>query len=125
MTTTNVKYCYSWDDENFNVGPFNTIEQALLDATEESGKKGVTVYIGEVLEIDNTIYFPTAEYVIEYMGEQAYDHIGELAYHYPDVTDNAKVELEEELRNLLTVWCKKYEISPAFYSVTNVQEYKT
>lgn len=119
----NTEYCYSWDGEDFKSDVFGSVKAALADAEiEDDGEHGV-VYIGKVSRPDNSMFFPDAGDVIEHMAGQADDYAGEYASDYPDVSDEAKTELAEQLETLLNAWCEKHSVSPTFYQVHDVKEH--
>ncbi|KWK79402.1 hypothetical protein WM16_07610 [Burkholderia ubonensis] len=78
---------------------------------------GNVVYFGEVAPIPAK-RLCDAKYVIDMIGDRAYDEVGEAADGYPDITREAKAELE----SLLADWIEKHA-KPTFYSVINVREH--
>lgn len=101
--------CYSADGEQFSLD--------MQSATYESSV-GDTIYVGEASQPCASRYVPDADWVIEYMGEQADDDIGEAAEDWPDVSKEAKQELEAFLKDWAVRNCQVN-----FYRVKNVQEY--
>lgn len=88
----------------------------LLDMNDDLAI-GDVVFIGEVAPIQ-TKHLCDADDVIEMIGERAYDEVGEYADDYPDVTPEARAELDA----LLAGWIEKHA-KPTFYSVVNVREH--
>lgn len=121
--TKHTEYCYSWNGEDFKGDTFDTIKAALADAAAENDGDNTHVHVGKVEHPSNSQFFPDAGDVIDHMANQAYDYGGEYAEYYPDVSDEAKEELNVQLVALLEAWCQKHEVSPSFYQVSNVKEY--
>lgn len=117
------EYCYSWNGEDFKSGTFDSVKAALADAATDNDDEHTHVHIGEVERPSNSQFFPDAGDVIEHMENQAYDYGSEYAVDYPDVSDEAKAELNEQLAALLDTWCQKHGVSPNFYQVSGVKEY--
>lgn len=121
------EYCYSWDDELFDSGKFSSIEDALADAAEnaDDGDDGwrTEVYIAEAIAFENSAFYPDASLILEHMGEQAWGEIGESADEYPDVSKEAREDLDVQLKAMLDAWCEKHEVSPQFYRVRNSKLY--
>ncbi|WP_250501938.1 hypothetical protein [Caballeronia sp. AZ7_KS35] len=88
----------------------------LIDL-EDDLEAGDVVFVGEVKAIEMK-HLCDADDVIEMMGERAYDEAGEWADNYPDVTPEAKAELDA----LLLAWMEKHA-KPSFYTVVNAHEY--
>lgn len=103
--------CWSSDEENFR---YDSLGE-LLDAEEID--VGQTVYVGE--QSDASAYgFVDADDIIEQFNERAYDEFGECAEDWPDVTKEAKAELNA----YLAAWIERH--SPQrFYRVVNVKKY--
>ena len=106
---------WSTDGEVFN-------HSSLGDALDELDDKGEltvgrVVWFGETSRPDPTCYFD-ADNVLEMIGERAYDDAGELAEGYPDVSDDAKTELNTFLEGWLKAHCQ-----PPFWRVDAVKEY--
>ncbi|MBP2850512.1 hypothetical protein [Dickeya oryzae] len=115
------EYCYSWDDESFNSGRFDSIDEAIADAVEASddGDDGwkTHVYIGEVEPWNNSEFYPPASWVLEYMQEQAWGEAGDHADDYANVSIEARDELDQQLSVLLDSWCEKHGVAPQFFRV--------
>jgi hypothetical protein len=75
------------------------------------------VFFGDVVDV-NLKRLCNVDDVLEMMGERAYDECGESAENYPDVTKEAR----EELDALLMAWMEKHA-KPTFYRVVNVRPY--
>lgn len=104
--------CWSTDEENFNA----TELCQLLDENDHL-KAGDTVWVGEAVRPDPKRLFNT-DWLLENMGEAAYDIAGEHADDYPDVSKEDVKELEA----LVTGWIKR-ACPPSFWTVENVKPY--
>ena len=77
---------------------------------------GFWIHSGHVVPLEAVM--PDVDDIIETMGERAYDEAGEVAEEFPDVSNEAKTELEELLRG----WCEKYA-RPTFWVADGVCEF--
>lgn len=91
----------------------------LIDnhAASDEFEPGRVVFFGDVVDI-KLGNLCDADDVIDMMGDRAYDECGEAADCYPDVTQEAK----DELNALLAAWMEKHA-KPTFYRVVNVRQY--
>ena len=117
------EYSWSWNDEDFNNGTFSCIEDAIRDAQDyaddgDSGWRDI-VYVAEAERAKNEQFFPSAGWVIEHMQEMAWGDFGDLADDYAEASLPARLELDVMLTETLNSWCKKHNIEPSFYRVTN------
>lgn len=115
---------YSTDEEVFNSsGEFNCYEDAVLEAIlEKDAEVGDTIFVGE-----KTKHMPhiCAENVIEDLSEQAYDECGEHAQDYlTEVKDSERLELENELNDVLQKWMDRFKHHPYFYLVKKVKRFE-
>jgi len=120
------QFCYSFDNENFVSGLYDTAEAAIKAAISERKENSDlpnTVFIGAAKSHSNNRFYPDSSEIVEYMCCQADDVASEHAEGYPDVSDEALDELTSELHKLLDAWCIKHKVSPHFYSIGNVQEH--
>ena len=116
MSNDSTQYCYSWDDDHFNSGRFDSVEEALADAVaEDDGQDGV--YVAEAEPWDNSAFYPSASWVLEHMQEQAWGEAGEHADDYAAVSIEAREELNQQLTALLDAWCQQHGVVPQFYRV--------
>ena len=102
------EYCYSWDNESFNSGRFDSIDEAIADAVDNDDGWKTHVYIGEVEPWNNSEFYPPASWVLEYMQEQAWGEAGDHADDYANVSIEARDELDQQLSVLLDSWCEKH-----------------
>lgn len=108
---SDIRECWSTDEETYS---YDTLGE-LLDCNELVA--GDIVYVGHAIDHDPTWWFD-ADQVIEAIGEAAHGDAGEHAEDYPDVTDEAKAELQ----TLLDAWITKH-CTPSFYRVENSRQY--
>lgn len=108
---SDIRECWSTDEETYN---YDSLGE-LLDCNDLVA--GDTVYMGHAVNHDPTSWFD-ADHVIEAIGEAAYGEAGEHAEDYPDVTPEAKAELQ----TFLDAWINK-RCTPAFYAIENSREY--
>ncbi|VVU51857.1 hypothetical protein [Burkholderia anthina] len=111
-TSSKVRTVWSSNNEDFTCDELDELLDMHDDLTI-----GAIVFVGEVAPIP-TKHLCDADDVIDLMGERAYDEVGEYADGYPDVTSEAKAELNA----LLARWIEKHA-KPTFYSVINVREH--
>lgn len=118
------RWCYSLDNEDYSLGTYGTDREALAAGQAEAkerindGKDIKFIYVAQSVEPLNSSFFPDGGDIIEHMENQADDVGGDYTNNYPDVTDEAVDELTVELHALLEAWCKKHEVAPTFYSVS-------
>lgn len=113
---TEKKECWSSDDETFGA---NSLAELIESGAGMRGdfKVGDTVYVGDAVT-PNPESYVDVDSVLEQMGERASDDCGESADDYPDVSKDAKRELEDALK----AWARKH-CTPRFWRVKNVREY--
>ncbi len=92
-------YAHDRDQEQWN-GPFSTRAEAIAAATAE----GHSFFLDTAHQPDALDMVPSADDIIEDIGEYAVDTHGECAEDFPDVSDEAKAELAA----LLEAWSYKH-----------------
>ncbi|MBY4726642.1 MULTISPECIES: hypothetical protein [Burkholderia] len=107
-----VRVVWSRNNEDFTCDELDE----LLD-THDDLTVGDVVFVGDAEPVPIK-YLCDADDVIGTMGDRAYDQVGEYADGYPDVTPEARAELDA----LLAGWIEKHA-KPTFYSVVNVRQY--
>ncbi|MDN7441162.1 hypothetical protein QZM64_18555 [Burkholderia cepacia] len=112
IQAADVRVVWSRNNEDFTCDEL----AELLDMNDDLAV-GDVVFIGEAAPI-NPKHLCDADDVIDMIGERAYDEVGEYADCYPDVTPEARAELDA----LLAGWIEKHA-KPTFYSVINVREH--
>lgn len=110
--TTDIKQCWSANGEDFI---FQSLRE-LLDAGADLAP-GDVVHVGEA-DYPDTHQLIDASDVMDQMTDRAWDIAGEYAMDYPDVSNEAKAELE----SLLSAWITKH-CPPTFFVVKNSKEY--
>jgi len=104
--------CWSHNEEDFNAQSLGE----LIDTHEL--QPGATVWVGEAVHPEPSSLFNT-DWLIENMGEAAYDIAGEHGGEdYPNVSDEQVAELEA----LVVGWITKFA-PPTFWTVKNVRPY--
>jgi len=104
--------CWSHNEEDFNAQSLGE----LVDTHELA--PGATVWVGEAVHPEPSSLFST-DWLIENMGEAAYDIAGEHAGEdYPNVSDEQVAELEA----LVVGWIEKCA-PPTFWTVKSVRPY--
>lgn len=103
-----IKQCWSMDDENFRY-------EELCDIPDV--ETGMMVFKGEAVEVSSRDLI-CAESILDGIGGVAYDLVGEIADDFPQVSKEAKEELEDILSSWIIRHCQ-----PNFYRVVNVQEH--
>jgi hypothetical protein len=116
------KWCYSFNEEDFE-GDFETKEDAIGEAIyyyKDCEEDQDFIWIGQAKEISFGVDVDT---IIENLGEDAYDQVGEYAKDYLyDVTTSHQAILEERLNEVLVTWMKEFKYEPNFWTVENVQK---
>jgi len=104
--------CWSHNEEDFNAQSLSE----LIDTHEL--QSGAIVWVGEAVHPEPSSLFST-DWLIENMGEAAYDIAGEHGGEdYPNVSDEQVAELEA----LVVGWITKCA-PPTFWTVKNVRPY--
>jgi hypothetical protein len=106
------KIYWSTDEENFN---YESLEEAINDLYKP--EVGHIVYSGEQKDFTPKLHW-SIEHLLEHLGEQGYDEVGEHVGDWPDASKEAVKQLE----NYLKRWIKRH-CPPKFYGVKNVKKY--
>lgn len=116
ITPRDGKWVYSDNDEVFSSFDHDTELSAIDDALDYYDD-AETIYVGQVKTLDVRRMI-RAEYLIENIGERAYDDVGEAAEHWPELSKDQQAELEGIIADYIL------SKSPAdFYSVENMRTY--
>lgn len=108
--------CWSLDEEQFNHEDLDEVIQLIVDL-HGTIEPGHVVWFGTAIKPDAGD-FVDADRVIDDMTDAAWDVAGEFAEDFPEVSAEARQELNE----LLEGWARKHcEVN--FYTVTDVQPY--
>lgn len=115
MTTKEIEYCYSTDEEMFNHETLGDV----IDYLDLENPIGATYWRGEKKELTHADCVDVDSF-LEQCDERAYEEIGEVYDNcFTDVTEAEKMELGE----LITAWAKKH-VTIRYWKVLNVQEMK-
>lgn len=113
-----VRWASSEDCENWHADNLGELLDEL--AGDEKVQAGRIVYVGDVRHLDKLRFLPSADEVIERIGEYAYDNGGgEHAEDWPEVSKEGKAALEAALHE----WAKTHLPEPTFYLIENVRPY--
>lgn len=115
---------YSWslneDDEFWNNGTFDTIEECIDDAVRNYHlMKGETIAIGETVSFRVCI---DAEDIIERIEDEAYEHAGESSEGWLSYTNKERDTLSERLTKCVEEWLTETNNEPSFYRIDNIRE---
>jgi hypothetical protein len=108
-----VRECWSYDEADYS---YPTLGD-LIDSHRDDLKAGSIVFVGEPVHPSPTS-FVDADDICEMLADRAYDLCGDHAEDFPDVTSEAKAELDA----LLNAWCEKH-CDVTFYEVANSHPY--
>ncbi|MFV1944294.1 hypothetical protein VPH49_26290 [Pseudomonas luteola] len=104
---------WSANDEDFIYSNL----QELIDDMGDWIAAGDTVHVGKTTEFDPA-EFIKADFIIEIIGENAYENAGEAAEGFPEVSQEAR----KELSDFLASWTRKY-CKPRFVKIVRSQPY--
>ena len=115
---------YSWsldkDDEIWNNGTFDTIEECINDAVRNYHlMKGETIAIGETVSFG--VYID-ADDIIERIEDEAYEHAGESSEGWLSYTNEERDNLSERLTECVEKWLAETNNEPNFYCIDNIRE---
>ena len=119
------KYAYSFDEERYYEGEYDSVEEAFMAAKEEAKNypEGIEdVYIGRICKFVPCV---DADSIIERLQYDADYEAGECAVDYLDgvkIADRQK--LQEMLTETFNKWAKETGNEPTFYIVREIQEYR-
>ncbi len=121
-------YCYSFDEERYT-GSFDSVEDALEEATSEADGYHTIAYIGVAHLIELKSLMPKAHHIIEGAQERAYDAVGEIAETYLEghtKTPEKLKAIDAEIPEVLFDLFKKHgiDLTPHFWSVDQVKEFQ-
>ncbi|WP_110644100.1 hypothetical protein [Salinicola sp. CPA57] len=105
--------CWSLNEEEYR---WTSLEE-LIDDNDDL-EAGTTVYRADPVRHTGGGYIDNSADVIERMGEQAYDQVGEFADDYPNPSPEAMRLLESFMKSWADEHCP-----PSFYAVENSRSY--
>jgi hypothetical protein len=116
---------YAWsrnsDDEIWRGGPCDSIRECVKEAVDEGYGVDETIALGliEPYEID----YDFANFILERLGEDAYDEVGEVSYGWLDSVSKEAIEkLNSRLTEVVSGWLKEVHEEPTFYKVIPCEE---
>ena len=114
---------YSENEEFWNHGLFDTVEECIQDAKENYDiESGETITIGEAVWYEPQVW---ASDVLEDLEQEAYEEYGECAEGWDTFDykkDREKLdELSDQLTEVVKAWLEKYNRKPYFYRIHNIE----
>jgi len=116
-TTPKAMWGHAPDDhpESGWCGGCDTRDAAIAEGRTEYDGRGFFITSGEAA--DPAKYLPSLEWILECIADSAGDEVGDLAEDFPDVSEEAKAELDA----LLNRWAREH-IHCAFWVPTGEAE---
>lgn len=114
--------CWSVDEEQYNFGSKEEVIDYLWhDSFDSTGVflVGQKIFQAEAVHPKASRFVPDVCWVLEEMGNSAWDECGEWAEDFPDCSKEA----QKLLTNYLKRWADKY-CKVTFFNVTNVKPYE-
>ena len=116
---------YAWsrksDDEIWRGGPCDSIKECVEEALADDFKMEDTFALGYIEDYNMNLCF--ADHLIEYLQEDAYDELGEVAYDWLDSISKEQRELlNNRITNVVKEWLKEIHEEPNFYKVLPCEE---
>jgi hypothetical protein len=102
-----------------------TKEEAIANLVESYDlQPGDSVWVGEYNGYGNgEQFYPSADWLIDKMGDDAYDEGGEYAYDWlPEVSSEQREELEQAVANAIRPWIIKHKLQPGFFGVEKAEQ---
>lgn len=112
------KYYLSEDEERFDIGPYDTRQEALEAASEELGhlEPGSAFWIGVATDPAVVIGARTfLDALQSYVEDNAPDHI--------DAEFTVSAEAREELDRVLHDWARRFDVHPNWWNIVDVTEH--
>lgn len=119
---------YSWaereDQEIWNNGKFETVEDCIKDAMESGYIYGDTIYIGLCDDVE--IGGIDLSQLLEAVEEDMYEQVGEVSYSW-DLSSIGEERkdiynvYEERLRKLVMDYISEIGAEPSFYSIVDIR----
>ena len=114
---TSERYCYSWNDEDYN-GCYDSVEEALEEAREEAKEFRYNVedvYIGTCTDV-TLDWNSNEEKIIESMYDLLENEVGECAENF-EISIEEELELARRIDKTVEQWIKDMNIKPNCYQV--------
>lgn len=109
------KWAISKNGENY-FGFFDTIEEAINEASANAKKEQRKYWVGQCISPIQPEYLWFAEDWIDYVLTHD-DYSGEWAEDSISATKEQYIELEKEVRKVLSTWLDKHELRPKHYNI--------
>lgn len=116
------KYCYSWDDEDYSNGLFDSVEEALKEARNNNTDECTSVWIGTATK-PKLRWHTNEEQIIDSMNEILYEDCGEWAENALDISTDQEIDLANMIHATVEDWVEKHNIKPNCYVVYDGAEY--
>ena len=115
---------YAWsrrsDDEIWRGGPCDSIKECVEEALADEFKMEDTFALGYIEDYNMNLCF--ADHLIEYLQEDAYDELGEVAYDWLDsVSKEQREVLNDRIINVVKEWLKEIHRDGKETALTNLQ----
>ena len=118
------KYAWSENEEEFNNGTFDSIEEALEDA-EEYVDPSQSVYIGKVKDIGARDMINVGAFLND-AGEMVHELCGEVSQDFLNkVTKQQEQLLKDKLIGVFDEWLIETKNVPTFFAVVETKLYTT
>lgn len=122
--------CYAASENDERWGPRcedsdrPTREEAVANLVRGYGvEPGRTVFSGRPCEYRVPRNAIDADSVLERLGIDAYDVVGDVAEEWPDPRPDETLVLEERLNAVLHKWLDEFCVHPSFYMVVDVEKH--
>ena len=116
-----IAWSYSMSDEIWQGGPCDNIIDCITEAEFNSMTDSDTIAFGyvEPYKVEHV----NADSIIEYLQEDAYEQIGEVAQDWLDnITVEQRKDLEASVLSVVKDWLKRCKEEPSFYKVLPFEE---
>jgi hypothetical protein len=114
------RYVWALGSEWFASDEHPTREAALAEGRERWPRR--VIYTGVVQDTTVSEFIPSADQVLELMGEAAEDDIGHVGY-WPEVGDDAVEDLEQRIRSCIESWAAQWNVTTDFFRVVGVERH--
>ena len=122
------QYAWSFDDEDYNHGIFNSFEEALEEAklsnwTVNDEDRVKYAFIGELEDAEYEGWKIDSEDIIEQMQQDAYEEHESAEDWLEYVPKEHQKELSQEINGVIGSWLTKYNLHFKYYSIVNKKNY--
>lgn len=121
----NKKYCYSFDDDYYISGTFDSKEEAIEEAKKEFKKYNwendypeKIIYLAEAFLYEDN-FDSLADNLIEDMQEKALDD-NEYAGNYMELSEEHREIFEKRLEKMIKDFQKEFGYEPNFYEIERI-----